>query len=789
MRSAEDPDDRYHHRLRDESDTYDVHPALTDAPVWLGWDQSAGERLLAGDPDDPTVVADDTEYVIPPDGTVVDGTRYVAWTEGDPDGEWRVVVSAGFDSPEVVARATDAQYASVSVAATSTRLYLAVEEVAEDVRVRIFGRPIAGGTWSERSRTNSSSYQPRVAAREEQAGVVYSTFSGRGYDVHYRDVNEGETTVVSADGVYNASPDLAFGPDGKVWVAWTRESERMNPNREHYLRDHVRVQTTERFSMVAPWYNHQRAFVRRLDRDVYTRLGSPEHRNAHYPRISVGPSERPWVFTRYLAAPNRDLDVPKYGVFGHRGPAPDGPAGGHGAWADPVAIDDGHAGRNGPVGVVPTAQGFDVTWSVDSRPTVGGDLGEADSGSYISDTRFVRTDDAIRHGESDLVTLTASEEALGTAPTREGESAYAVAPRHVERKPVSTSTETDVTVETSGGEFELLYGNLHRHSTISMCGSDFDQGQQFHYRFARDVTGEAFTAVTDHAEDMVPYDWHESVKYAEVHDAPGSFVAFPAYEFTGSRQIYADYRGDDEGYGHAHVIQREPGHERRHIYEAETPTVQALLDAVDPEVTLPIPHHPADMQFPWDWTDYDDEVAPVVELYQDYRGSSERPDDPRHVELPQTEETHHYVQAALDSGVHVGLISSGDHYSVSFGGVYAADRTRDAIFEALKARRCFATTGAKIVLDFRADGELMGSVLDTAATEVTFEGRIDGDGVLDTVELVGNGEVCREWSPETDTFTFEVVEDAPDPGYYYLRAHRVDEHMAWSSPIWLEGDG
>jgi hypothetical protein len=785
MQSGDDTDERYHHRVRDETDTYDVHPALADAPVWLGWDESSGERLLAGDPDDPTVVSGDADYVLPPDATVVDGTPVVAWGEGDPDGEWRVVVGEGVDSREVVADATDAQYAAVSVAATSTHLYLAVEEVAEEVRVRVLARPLAGGTWSERFRADASSYQPRVAARGERAGVVYATFSGRGYDVHYRDLVEGETTVVSDDGVYNASPDLAFDADGHVWVAWTRESERMNPNREHYLRDHVRVQTTERFAMVAPWYNHQRAFVRRLDRSVYTRLGSPEDRNAHHPRVSVGPAGRPWVFTRYLAAPNRDLDVPEYGVFGHRGPAPDGPAGGHGAWADPVAIDGGHAGRNGPVGVASTERGFEVAWSVDSRPTVGGDLGEADSGSYISDTRFVRTDDAIREGDSDLVTLAAPEDALAAAPTRESESAYAVAPGHVERKPVSTSTDRDVTVRTPDGEFELLYGNLHRHSTISMCGSDFDQDQQFHYRFARDVTGEAFTAVTDHAEDMVPYDWHESGKYAEVHDVPGSFVAFPAYEFTGSRQIYADYRGDDEGFGHAHVIQREAGHDRHHVYDGETPTVQALLDAVDPETTLPIPHHPADMQFPWDWTDYDDEVAPVVELYQDYRGASERPDDPRHVELPQTDEPRHYVQSVLDSGVRVGLASSGDHYSVSFAGVYAADRSRDAIFEALRARRCFATTGAKVVLDFRADGELMGSVLD-AADEVTFEGRVEGTAALDAVELVGNGEVRREWSPETDAFRFAVVEEAPDPGYYYLRVHRVDEHMAWSSPIWLE---
>lgn len=787
MPTADAPDDQYHHHVHGDTDAYDVHPALAAGRVWLGWDDASGERLLAGDPGDPTTVAGDAEFVLPPDVTTVDGTPYVAWGEGGPDAEWRVVVGTGeaFDAHDVVTAATDAQYATVSLASTADTLYVAVEEVADEVRVRVFERPVEGGTWSERFRGGASSYQPRVAARGDRAGVVFSTFTGRGYDVHYRDLVAGETTVVCDDGIYNTTPDLALDLDGHVWVTWTRESERMNPNREHYLRDHVRVQTTERFAMVAPWYNHQRAFVRRLDRELYTRLGSPEERNAHHPTIDIGPSGRPWVFTRYLAAPNRDLDVPKYGVFAHRGPTPDGPAGGHGAWDDPVTVDADHAGRNGPVGVTARDDGFELAWSVDSRPTAGGDLGEADSGGYISDTRFVRTDDAIREGESDLVTLSASIEALADAPAPDSESAYAVTPRHVEREPFSTATDLDESIDTPDGEFDLLYGNLHRHSTISMCGSDFDQNQQFHYRFARDVTGEAFTAVTDHAEDMVPYDWHESVKYAEVHDAPGSFVAFPAYEFTGSRQIYADYREDDHGFGHAHVIQREAGQERHHIYDDETPTVQALLDAVDPDVTIPIPHHPADMQFPWDWEDYDDEVAPVVELYQDYRGASEFPDDPRHVELPQTDDARHYLQPALDSGVRVGLTSSGDHYSVSFAGVYAEERTRDAVFEALRERRCFATTGAKVVVDFRANGQLMGSVLD-AAGPVEFEGGVEGDAVIDAVELVVNGDVAREWTPDGRSFALDVTEESPDPGYYYLRVHMVDEHMAWSSPVWLE---
>ncbi|WP_311173470.1 DUF3604 domain-containing protein [Halobellus ordinarius] len=779
-------DQQLSHRLPPERDTYDVHPALADYPVWLGYEEEAdNERLLSGDTDDPTLLSD-APYVLPPDAIHANGTSHVAWVEGGPDAEWRVIHARDGQDPGTVVATGDAHYAAAAVAATEETVYVAAEEIADEVQVVVYERPVGGDGWTETFRGEDSSYQPRLATARDRAGLVFSTFTGRGYDVHYRDLAAGTTTVVCDDGVYNQHPDVAFDDAGHVWVAWTRESERMNPNREHYLRDHVRVQTTERFAMVAPWYNHQRAFVRRLDRDVYTRLGSPEERNAHYPRLAVSPGGRPWVFTRYLAAPNRDLDVPKYGVFAHRGPAPDGPASGHSAWDDPRTVDGGYSGRNCPVGVRATPEGIELAWTVDSRPVVGSDLGEADSGEYISDTAYVRTDNAIREGDSDLVRLLGTDGELIGAPATEGESAYAVTPRHVQRRPLSNTTDERRTVETADGELELVYGNLHRHSTISMCGSDFDQEQQFHYRFARDVTGEAFTAVTDHAEDMVPYDWHESVKYAEAYDAPGSFVAFPAYEFTGSRQIYSGYREDDSGFGHAHVIQREPGHERRHIYQSDTPTVQALLDAVDSDVTMPIPHHPADMQFPFDWNDYDETVAPVVELYQDYRGASEFLDDPRHIELPQTEDPRHYLQPILDDGVRVGFTSSGDHYSVSFAGVYVAERTRDAVFEALQERRCYATTGAQMKLEFRADEKLMGSVVPTGGSPIPFEISVEGNGVIEAVEFVANGEVVREWIPDEPSFEVEFELDEPDTGYYYVRVHRDDDHMAWSTPVWLE---
>lgn len=62
---------------------------------------------------------------------------------------------------------------------------------------------------------------------------------------------------------------------------------------------------------------------------------------------------------------------------------------------------------------------------------------------------------------------------------------------------------------------------------------------------------------------------------------------------------------------------------------------------------------------------------------------------------PQTEEDGHYVQDALVQGYRFGMIASGDHFGITIAAVYARGLTRDAVFDALKKRRCYGTTGQK----------------------------------------------------------------------------------------------
>ena len=79
--------------------------------------------------------------------------------------------------------------------------------------------------------------------------------------------------------------------------------------------------------------------------------------------------------------------------------------------------------------------------------------------------------------------------------------------------------------------------------------------------------------------------------------------------------------------------------------------------------------------------------------------------------------------------------------------VLADSLSRDAVFDALQARRCYSTTGARIWLDFQANGVPMGSVMTGMDEPVSLVGRVVGCGPLEKLELFRGRELVQEVRP------------------------------------------
>ena len=116
--------------------------------------------------------------------------------------------------------------------------------------------------------------------------------------------------------------------------------------------------------------------------------------------------------------------------------------------------------------------------------------------------------------------------------------------------------------------------------------------------------------------------------------------------------------------------------------------------------------------------------------------------------------------------------------------------TREAIWEALQARRVIGTTGPRIVLDFQADGRGLGEefAILTTAPSPRFVARAWGTAPLARFELLRDAVAVHEAALDGAlSAVLEALDDDMTEGThsYYVRLTQVDGHMAWAGPIWI----
>ncbi|MFW5921359.1 MAG: CehA/McbA family metallohydrolase [Polyangiales bacterium] len=327
-----------------------------------------------------------------------------------------------------------------------------------------------------------------------------------------------------------------------------------------------------------------------------------------------------------------------------------------------------------------------------------------------------------------------------------------------------------------------LFGDIHQHSAHSDAIGTADEC----YLRARWVYGDDFAALTDHesflGKRIGPGEWRYLERVAEAHHEAGRFATILAYEWTGKRY---------PGPGHKVVYWPEPG--RPVISRDDVPEGRDLVEAVKARGGFAVPHHVG-----WTGADepgHDPQGQPVWEICSCH-GCYEYADHP----LGQRgEHRDQLVQQMLRKGHRFGFIACSDshglvrHHGIArkrdpfrtgLTAVQATDVTRDAILSAIRDRRCYATSGAKILLGLRAGEVPMGGVVRSAGP-VSVEATAGGEGIIDRLELVGPDAVLAEARGDGTESTVAVGAEVRAP-WVYARCTRRDGEMAWSSPIFVE---
>src|SRR5271166_1517886 len=283
-------------------------------------------------------------------------------------------------------------------------------------------------------------------------------------------------------------------------------------------------------------------------------------------------------------------------------------------------------------------------------------------------------------------------------------------PRVLENLTVDAACDLDLRILANGEEvaranplrvvesatLRRYWGDLHGQSgeTIGMGSAES------YFRYARDA---AFIDMVGHqGNDFQITDafWKELNRLTAEFDVPGRFVCLPGYEWSGNTGMGGDrnvfYRREDRPIRRSSHILVEGRTSTDAIY-----TAHELFRALQGEDAVVIAHvggRYADLKYAHD-------------------GRLERA-----VEVHSTWGTFEWIlHDAFEKGYRVGVVCHSDDHkgrpgatrpgASSFGAIggltcyFMPELTRDALFEALRTRRHYGTTGSRIFLDLHAKFE------------------------------------------------------------------------------------
>ncbi|MHC4402283.1 MAG: CehA/McbA family metallohydrolase [Planctomycetota bacterium] len=344
------------------------------------------------------------------------------------------------------------------------------------------------------------------------------------------------------------------------------------------------------------------------------------------------------------------------------------------------------------------------------------------------------------------------------------------------------------TIEYGGQELKLFFGDLHEHTEVSSCNRNGDQSIDESYQHMRDIARYDFACATDHGYNITPYLWSYTAKLARTNHDADRFLTFLAEEWTSTFEQYSE-KHPYGFYGHRNLVFADPYFPRWwNARNYQTPAqVWEELRKMDANF-IHVPHQLADRgNVPTDWDFADEEAQPVAEMFQ-IRGSYEYKGTPREADRS-TPEPGYFLQDAWARGIVIGVIASPDHGG-GYGKacVYAPELSREAILDAIRARHCYGSTAAKIVLDVRVAGHLMGEkVAAEAPGTVSVEVRAQCPAEIDRIEVCRNNQFVYTKAGEGRRAEFAFVDRQPVAGrsYYYVRLIQKDEEIAWTSPVWF----
>ncbi|OGS22398.1 MAG: hypothetical protein A2252_02310 [Elusimicrobia bacterium RIFOXYA2_FULL_39_19] len=383
-------------------------------------------------------------------------------------------------------------------------------------------------------------------------------------------------------------------------------------------------------------------------------------------------------------------------------------------------------------------------------------------------------------------------------------------------------------------EKKLFWGEIHGQSYL--CDGTYYPDEIL--KFARDESRLDFAAITSHdcAMENGEKDYQKCVDAANKLNKPKDFTAFIGMEWSGATPKGGDhniyFKGDKGNFfTSGHYLSKVKAYKPEVLKELTLPpwTKEWMLEVpvhadlakvysdADPNETMIIPHgggRICNMEY------HDPMLEPVMEIQSGHAVFE------------------FLACEALQKGYRMGFIAGSDDHRGSLGdshtqmrksplgytehsglvAAYAQDCTRESIWKAFQEKSVYATTGARIILNFKLNDNIMGKSvkMDNPKESRQFKIEVFGTTYIRQVELWRNAQVLKIWRPEWFEHVIEFTDTEPidkivwpektifgkevknvnktisgreikrAQAAYFVKVIQSDGHMAWSSPVWID---
>jgi len=345
---------------------------------------------------------------------------------------------------------------------------------------------------------------------------------------------------------------------------------------------------------------------------------------------------------------------------------------------------------------------------------------------------------------------------------------------------VTTTIEPGTTTTTNP---KVYFGDLHVHTLVSAdTAGQGGKSPEDTLMTARDVYQLDFCALTDHDYSITDADWsllkQTVVNYNMLSD---SFVAILGYEWSRNadqtspeHHVPIYFNGDNENIYRSNNVN----------YDNLEKLIRALNN--DPFAFYGHIAHPGEepgynKDISWGYPIAVDEWINNVEAING--GVS-------------------YIDTVKDgwnAGHRLGIVGGSDTHDSEPGktaltAVYAERLDRESILNAIRNRHTYATNGKKIVVDFKVNGNLMGSSIESAAPPEIYV-NVNGTYTIGTISLykstdngiARNYELIYQQNVRDENGTFTVTDNLfTQDCFYYIVVNQWDGSWAITSPVWVK---